>query len=245
MRGFIEAIKGVTRLDFSYKDYNSLFMKHEYNAYYLFFFLEKKEQLITLKKEAGNIVRTMKENEKLYQPDMDKNITCIFCLCVEEHEYYGVGDNRKISDLSKVICLVEEDLNYFKKNVFLYTEQMETFAQKNIGNLELICLEYLTEDKFESYKKSNKESYEYDFLINLFIKIPFLNFYRYQNKNRKGYQSINVFIKQKCKEKEINHSYIETLCGELEENIEDENKLYKWLETLIDNQLDEIQKWKR
>lgn len=238
MHKFIESVVGDGYLDFTYKKYDSLFVKHNYNSYYLFFFLKSQKQLVTLYKETVNIFRAIKEMEKIYQPDMDKNINCIFFLCVSEDEYYAIGTNSIISELSKVICLVEEDLNYFKKNVFLYTEKMEMFARDNMGDFETLCQEYFTEDNFQLYKKSNKDIYEYDFLLNLFIKIPFLNFHKYMRENQKEYHTLSFFIEAQCNNKEIDHGYIDMVCGQLEENIEDENKLYKWLDTLQENKTD-------
>lgn len=235
MREFIESIVGISQLDFRYGEYDLLFVKHNYDSYYLFFFLKDKENLLVLKNEAGNIIRAIKEDKKMYQPNMDKNITCIFCLCVGENEYYEVEENGKISELSKIICLTEEDLNYFKKNVFLYTVKMEEFARKNIGRFEELCQKYFTEDNFQLYKKSYKNIWEYDFLINLFIKIPFLSFYRYQYENGKTYNTINAFIEKMCKIKEIDCDNADVICEQLEEIIEDEDMLYEWLDALIES----------
>ncbi len=234
MRRFIEAIVGVDGLDIGYEDYDTLFIKREFDSYYYFFFLKEKEQLIALQNEAGDIFHKMKES-KVYQPDMDKNTTCIFCLCVEESEYYGMEKDEEISEISKVICLVEEDLNYFKKNVFLYTEKMGLFAQENIGKFELLCKEYITEKCFQEYKKSIKSSFAYDFLINMFIKIPFLSFYEYQGKKDKKYQTAESFIEEKCKAMGIDLGHINKLSAELEK-LEDEDALFKWVDTLIEQQ---------
>ena len=53
MREFIEAIVGNEKLDFRYKDYDLLFVRHDYDSYYLFYFLKDKSQLISLQKEAA------------------------------------------------------------------------------------------------------------------------------------------------------------------------------------------------
>ncbi|MDE7204311.1 MAG: hypothetical protein K2O91_20995, partial [Lachnospiraceae bacterium] len=123
MRKFIESITGEGSLNFRYMEYDTLFVKKDFNSYYLFFFLSDKKQLIELKEKTVEIFSTIKKNTEIYQVDMDKNITCIFCLCISEQEYYEMEQTSQISELSKLICLVEEDLNYFKKNVFLYTEK--------------------------------------------------------------------------------------------------------------------------
>ncbi len=232
MRRFIEAMVGVDGLDIGYGDYDTLFVKLEYDSYYYFFFLKEKEQLSNLQSEAEDIFHQLKES-KIYQPDMDKNTTCIFCLRIEEDEYYKIEKDEEISEISKIICLIEEDLNYFKKNVFLYTDKMEQFAQKNIGKFELLCEEYFTEESFREYKKSNKDSFEYDFLINMFIKIPFLSFYEYQKKKDIKYQTAESFIEKRCAAMEIDLELINKLSMDLEK-LEDEDALYKWVDTLIE-----------
>lgn len=238
MREFIEAIVGEEKLNFRYKDYNSLFVKQDYDSYYLFYFLDDRSQLITLQKEAVEIFNSIKGDKELYKPDMDKNTTCIFFLHVTEQEYYEIGENGEISELSKIICLVEEDLNYFKKNVFLYTDNMEKFAQRNKGKFESICDEYFTEHYFERYKESCRNSFEYDFLINLFIKIPFLSFYGYQPVEQKEYQTMEAFIEQKCREAEINQNYIEKISDKIEA-LDNEQELFEWVDVLLQKDLKE------
>lgn len=239
MREFIETIVGEKNIDFRYEDYDTLFVKKEFNSYYLFFFLNDKNQLIELKDRIGDIFRTIKKNAEIYQVDMDKNITCIFCLCVSEQEYYEMEQTNQISDLSKIICLVEEDLNYFKKNVLLYTKKMEEFVQMNSKSFDLICEEYITEERFQDYKRSSKDNYEYDFLISLFIKIPFLSFQRFLPKDEDGYQSLGSFIKEKCVEKFIDKGDIDKISKQLEDVLDDEDKLYAWIDELVQDQKDE------
>lgn len=65
MRRFIEAMVGVDGLDIGYGDYNTLFVKREYDSYYYFFFLEEKEQLSNLQSEAEDIFYKMKESKIL------------------------------------------------------------------------------------------------------------------------------------------------------------------------------------
>ncbi len=70
-------------MDIGYGDYDILFVKREYDSYYYFFFLKEKEQLPNLQSEAEDIFHKMKKR-KIYQSDMDKNTTRIFCLCIED-----------------------------------------------------------------------------------------------------------------------------------------------------------------
>ncbi len=239
MRQFISSIIGKERLEFSYKDFDALFVEKEYHSYYLFFFLNNMWDLELLQRESKQILSVIKDNQEIYHPDMDKNITCIYFLCVEEKEYYDLGLNGKISQLSKAICLAEEDLNYFKKNVFVYTKKMEEFAEQNVGRFESLCGEYFKEGNFEQYKTSPKESYEYDFLINLFIKIPFLNFHAFQGQGNKTYRTIEEYIVKQCNEKQIDCGYIHSICDNLEPLLEDEDKLFEWLDASLQKQTNE------
>ncbi len=214
-------------------EYNTIFVKKDFNSYYLFFFLDDKKQLVELKEKTVDIFSSIKKNAEIYQVDMDKNITCIFCLCISEQEYYETEQTNQISELSKLICLVEEDLNYFKKNVFLYTKKMEEFVHENTESFQQLCEKYITNERFQAYKKSSKESFEYDFLINLFIKIPFLSFQKYLPKDEDGYRSMEKFIKGKLKDNEIDQEYVDKISNDLENVLDDKNKLYAWLDKLV------------
>lgn len=233
MREFIKSIIGEESLNFRYNQYNAWFVKKDFNSYYLFFFLDEKKQLIELREKTADIFSTIKKNTETYQVDMDKNITCIFCLRISDQEYYEMEQTDQISELNKLICLVEEDLNYFKKNVFLYTKKMEEFVHGNTQGLEQICEKYITNESFQVYKKSSKESFEYDFLINLFIKLPFLSFQKYLPKDEDGYQSMEKFIKGKLKDNEIDQKYIDEISNDLENVLDDQNKLYAWLDKSV------------
>lgn len=236
MREFIESIfKEEDKIKFNYKEYNSLFIKEKYSMFYLFFFLENESELLRLKNESGELYRSIKISKDIYDIDMDKNVVCIYCLCVENEDYYATEDTGKISELSKKVCLVEEDLNFFKKNVLLYTADMNEFAKENVGNFDSLCKNIITENNFQNYKKSHTKNYQYDLLINLFIKLPFLNFKEYQL-NIKEYKSVSTFIEEKCNENNIDKSYINKQMSILEEKIDDENMFYKLLDELIDKE---------
>ena len=238
MREFIKSLfenRKIINLDYS--GYVTLFVKEKYHTYYLFFFLTNENALLELKNNAGELYQTIKNNKDLYEVDMDKNTTCIYCLKVEDKKYYETEVTGTISDLSKKICLVEEDLNYFKKNVLLYTESMNEFANENVGKFDVLCQEQITESNFQAYKKSNINNFQYDFLLNLFIKLPFLNFQKYQLKSKfdsgysKGYRNVNSFIDEACKEIDKEGIINEMLL--LEEKINDKNILYTWIDELI------------
>ena len=134
---------------------------------------------------------------------------------------------------------MEEDLNYVKKNVFVYTEKMDDFAKQNVGKFESLCREYFNGKNFEQYKMSAKVNFEYDFLINLFIKIPFLNFHAYQGEGDQTYCTMEKYIEDQRDEQQIDRKHIHDICDDLEPLLEDEERLYKWLDALVQNQANE------
>lgn len=190
-------------IPFHYSNYDTYFVKEKFNTYYLFFFLKEENQLIELKEQTGELYQAIKRSRDVYEEDMDKNTTCIYCLCVEDDIYYQTESTGTISELSKKICLVEEDLEYFKKNVLIYTQDMKRYADENIGQFETLCNEMITDENFRAFRELNKQNYQYDFLVNLFIKLPFLNFQNYQIKKSAEYQTLENLIGEECKSREI------------------------------------------
>lgn len=219
-------------IHFTYDNYNTLFVMEKFHTFYLFFFLESDEELISLRNKAGEIYQTIKRN-KSYEINMDKNTTCIYCLKVSKEEYYNTEATGTICDLSKKICLVEEDLSYFKKNVLLYTEEMEEFAKDNVGMFKEICAEYINDVNFKKYKKAQKENYKYDLVMNLFIKLPFLKFKNYQIDSQRDYSSVDKLIKKACEVNKINYDKTVKIMDELEQKLTDETQLFEWLDQMI------------
>lgn len=168
---------------------------------------------------------------------MDKNTLCLFCLEVSDEEYYQAEATGTISELSKKISLVEEDLNYFTKHVLIYTDSMDQFSQKHVGEFEEVCRQYIVDERFDQYKKDNRNNCEYDFLLNLFIKLPFLRLEKYRVTEEKKYRTVTSFVQEELKAQEIDISEIQSKIEQLEEVIEDENAFYKWLDSSINEEL--------
>ena len=234
MKEFITKLienEGMSLIDFKFSDYNTCFAKGKFNTYYMFFFLEREQQLLELRERSSDLYSAIKENKPNYEENMDKNTTCIYCLCVDDTTYYETESTGTISGLSKKICQVEEDLSYFKKNVLLYTDAMKQYANENVGQFDNLCNELITEEQFQEFRTSNKSNYQYDFLVNLFINLPFLNFQKYQTKNQTQYQSLKSLIEKECesrnidlKEMQKDMNYLEnTLLEKLENECRGEN----------------------
>lgn len=237
MKKFINALfDEKNKLDFQYMDYDMSFYLGEFRSYYLLFYINTHEELLALWENTGDIFRAMKQNTDTYNVDMDKNTMCIYCLRTTDEEYYKTGETGTISELSKEISLVEEDLNYFAKHVFLYTDKMKQFAVQHIGNFEILCEEYLTKKHFEEYKSDIRNSYEYDFIINLFIKFPFLKIEKYYMRNQRElqYRSVTSFVQEKFIDNEINLDKVQEDMEILETALDDEDALFEWLDQQIE-----------
>lgn len=219
-------------IDFRYENYESIFIKEKYNTYYLFMFLDKEKNLNEMLENTHKIADTIKKAD-VNNLDADKNVTCVFCLHATDDQYYQSQDTNSISDLSKEICAIEEDLNYFKKNVLLYTNDMLEFVNKNELDFKTLCKQYFTKENFEKFKNDPNENYQYDLLSNIFIKVPFLNYYEFQkNEDEISFNNLDVFIESQLNQKELDKVYINNLLDKIEKMDTDE-KMYDWLDELI------------
>lgn len=237
MRDFIESLfDGKKRIEFQYMNYNMAFYAGEYQDFYLIFFLESQEEMMELWERVDEVFQTIKGNSDIYRTNIDKNTLCLYCLKVSDEEYYQAETAGAMDGLSKKISMIEEDLDYFAKHVLIYTEKMDEFSQKNVGKFEELCRKYIVEGQFERYKNSSRECCEYDFLLNLFIKLPFLRFGQYQTGTAKGYHTLMSFIQESAKKHLVDLDKIQTDVTELGKLVEDENAFYSWLDGLEVNE---------
>lgn len=181
---------------------------------------------------SGDIWTCLKEQRNIYNNNMDKNTLCICCLEVSDEEYYKTEETCGLSDLSKYIGKIEEDLSYFSKHVLLYTKSMKDFALEQKDNIDSLFQEYITREYFEKYKQDPRSNYQYDFLINLFIKIPSLNIEQYYGmKPGVQFQSAEQIMTEKLKERKCDNSEAIKKIGEIEELCDDEEALMQWLDS--------------
>ena len=160
----------------------------------------------------------------------------MYCLKISDDDYYQTEVMGSICELSKRIGLIEEDLSYFTKHVLVYTEDMDKFSEGYVGKFDELCRKYIVEEQFEKYKKSSRDNYEYDFLMNVFIKLPFLRFGEYQIGTDKRYQTVESYVKKKAKEHSVELEKVQEEMINLETVIEDESAFYNWLDSLIDKE---------
>lgn len=237
MKEFIEKLfEKENRIEFQYENYQMSFYAGRFKSYYLIFYIKTQEELITLWEKTSSIFKTIKQNENIYNNNMDKNIVCVYCLNVSEEEYYETGKTGTVSGLSKKIGSIEEDLNFFIKHVFLYTDRMNDIANQYVGKFDILCEIYLTVENFEQYKNSVEESYIYDFLINLFIKFPFLKIGEYMQRSQEGqeYRAATSFIEEKIESDKIDLEKMREVMDSLEQikDRDTDDVIFKWIDDL-------------
>jgi hypothetical protein len=155
--------------------------------YYLVVFLKNIDGLQLLNLIKGDYTRNCYNNIKinsLYEKEMDKNTSLIFCLESDmfKENTSNEEEKTKLDLLKKVIYEVEEDPYFFKKYVLSYfvdqLDEIKTgiittksegksitdYLQSRLNNTEL----------FKRYKENPVSTLEYDLLSKLFIKLPFL-----------------------------------------------------------------------
>lgn len=237
MREFIEELfEKKNKIEFQYEDHEMSFFAGRFKSYYLIFYIKTQEELIELWKKTSSIFKTIKQNENIYNINMDKNIVCVYCLNVSEGEYYETGKTGTISGLSKKISSIEEDLNFFTKHVFLYTDKMNDIANQYVGKFDALCEKYLTMGNFEKYKIEIEANYIYDFLMNLFIKFPFLKIgeYMHRNQGEQKYRAVVSFIEERIEKNKINLKKMEEIMDSLDQikNIDTDDVIFKWIDNL-------------
>ena len=149
MKNFIEALfKQNEVIDFRYKETTSLFVSTKFHSYFLFFFFDNMEDMVDMMECSGDIWTCLKEQRNIYNNNMDKNTLCICCLEVSDEEYYKTEETCGLSDLSKYIGKIEEDLSYFSKHVLTrsslltYTDlaSNSVFMILNFSSISQRCL---------------------------------------------------------------------------------------------------------
>lgn len=217
--------------------YDILYVKESNEeAYYLNVFIRSKEEILKFKDQFNSLYGSIKKmSEEEYDASMDKNTSCIIYYCVSNAEYREFNLDNEISKIQEIVCSIEEDLYYFKKNVLIYSETQLNYA-KTIDDFNSICKKFIGDrDAFDKFKKDNNKEFEYDFILNLFIKCPFLKYTDYFNTKEQALNTIDEFIKKELSKKKFTHAQ-EKECKEafvaLSSIDGDLDKLAKWLDGL-------------
>ncbi|MBP1890118.1 hypothetical protein J2Z53_001702 [Clostridium moniliforme] len=213
--------------------YDVVYAKDEVEeAYYLNVFINTNEEMARLKGEYEKLYEGIKNiNYDEYKPAMDKNTCCIVYYCISNDEYKKFRLEDEMNELEKNVCDIEEDLYYFKKNVLVYSEKQLNYV-KTIENFDELCNEFISDkNNFDKFKAENIEFFEYDLIMNMFTKFPFLNYTRYFKSNGNQLKSLDEYIKIELNnnnfsdEKQLQCENIYKELSELEDD-----KLEKWLD---------------
>lgn len=129
----------------------------------------KNQEVISIK---SNIQKSFKNNKEASQ--IDKNTSAIYLLLVNSLESLNLHKNAIFS--------VEESANYFKRYVLPYTKTQETLLMDNLSKYndrainEVLSDVVNNEDEYYKLLDGNNTGSEYEFVIRLFSKIPFLQY---------------------------------------------------------------------
>ena len=94
------------------------------------------------------------------------------------------------------------------------------------GSLTALSIIAMVDEEFDKYKKNGQESYEYDFLVNLFIKFPFLSFEEYQMRKGQEYRTVESFVQKKIEKKTVDINAVREEIEQMEEVIDDEESFF-------------------
>lgn len=214
-------------------DYDTLYVKDTVEeAYYLNIFINNQEEMVRLKNDYEKFYEGIKNIDyEEYKLSMDKNTCCIIYYCISNSEYGKFRLSDEMNELEKNVCDIEEDLYYFKKNVLVYSEKQLEYV-KTIESFDKLCNELISDrDNFDKFKIKNIEFFQYDLIMNMFIKFPFLNYTRYFKTNGKLLKSLDEYIKIELNNNNFNdekQEQCEKIYKELSEL--EEEKLEKWLD---------------
>lgn len=152
----------------SFEDDKNL-LKEELNKLEEEYSFSKEQYNYSLKQIIQNSFENTEESSQI-----DKNTSAIYFICL--------SDLEKLTYYKNLIFSIEESPNYFRRYVIPYTESQVSILANTISNFENISINEILSDiannKDEYYKllEGNNIGSEYEFVIRLFSKIPFLQY---------------------------------------------------------------------
>jgi hypothetical protein len=166
-------------------------------------------------------------SEKDIGSTVDKNSALfVFVKCTDTIDW---------SKYRKQVLLLEEDEFYMKKYVILYTDQLVKDALSYKGELIETLQKYVLETKeYEKFYNLNNDSFEYSFIVHLFLKIPFLSL----PEKIDAFKGLSEFIEEKLNEKERGQmDFLLEEAGNIErfEFLDEKNDLGEYLKILGDD----------
>lgn len=171
------------------------------------------------------------DKEKLNSVDIEKNTSLIILLKVEE-----LWDDFK--EIKNQIMKIEEDEYFFRKYIIVYDDKWIN-GIKNINSTDELNSE-ITKIDLEEFRKDNFENSKWYLIIQLFIKLPFLNLKVKKIELENLLDKINNNI-EKSKLNELNDFILKKTYSDL---ISNEDSYFEKLENdIMDEKNKEIDKY--
>ncbi|MCT4584588.1 MAG: hypothetical protein N4A54_06655 [Peptostreptococcaceae bacterium] len=191
-------------------------MKNEIEQLEELYSHSKASQTESLKTRIQNSFTNNKEASQI-----DKNTSAIYLI--------QLSDMEKMSQYRNMVFAIEESPNYFKRYVIPYTESQAEHLKYTIANYDGRAINDIlsdianNEDEYYKLLDGKNIGSEYEFVIRLFSKIPFL---QYKFKADSAPLSIENDILQKIEGKlKEYHTAIQTKTCNIEHLIELESNL--------------------
>lgn len=136
--------------------------------YYLVDFINPQDLTDFMSKEKANNIFELFEEQKKQGVDIEKNTSLLLCVRLNDIK-------SDINVIKNDILLIEEDDFWFKKYVITYSDTSVPDAPVSGTYLEYFNQLLLDNDTFREYKNDVYLNEKYFLIIQLFLKLPFLN----------------------------------------------------------------------
>lgn len=136
--------------------------------YYLVDFINPEDLSDFMNKEKANNIFELFEEQKKQGVDIEKNTSLLLCVRLNNIK-------NDISAIKNDVLFIEEDDFWFKKYVITYSDGSVPDAPVTGTYLEYFNQFLLDNDTFREYKNDVYLNEKYFLVIQLFLKLPFLN----------------------------------------------------------------------
>ncbi len=188
--------------------------------YFICYFIDVNDKI---DKTIGEVIKIFEKykNEKDNAGEIDKNTSLVLFIKTDDVKSFYEDKN-----LQNQLFEIEESTYYFKRYVLVYKEDDELLNFIENNSIDKIEDEVKDKQLFENYSKNLYDNNLYNFLISLYIKIPFLNIKKEEN----TFQSIDIKFENELKAKNIYEFYLKTKAINLDkENSNELEELDKFL----------------
>lgn len=159
--GFIESGRKESAYFYKKKD-------EEKKEYYLVDFINSDDLVDFMDREKANNLLELFEEQKKLGKDIDKNTSLLLCVRLNNLK-------NDISSIKNALLRIEEDDFWFKKYVITYTEASLPDVPVTGTYQDYFNQFLLDNETFKEYKNDVYLNEKYFLIIQLFLKLPFLN----------------------------------------------------------------------